>query len=647
MENPGRMSEPRTTSPARRFRNRKRLVRGLSVALCFCALSLGVSAGSIRLQTLEQRSDTAGAICIGRVIRQEAFLHPASLRIHTRSWIQVTEALKGRFPDSIQVVHPGGILDGVGQTDSSAPGLQVNQERLFFLRLRNDGTLFVPGGDSGAPVLENPTATQRKIGLRGAEPQSLPDRVRSLFPFPESAGLDLTPMFDPPGPRVQSTRGIATSASGASRRFTTADRGEAIEYIVDADALPESITLAQALNSLRRAFDLWSSVTSLKFSFGGVTSFGQAAVSAGLRDGRIWVQLHDLYGVIQDPAQLGVGGNDFLISSIFPNGGMGGNVAGVEFLPVTQGYVTIKHSNPAMRNLQTFEEVLGHEVGHVLSLLHSSDDPSESNPVLRDALMYRTAHEDGRGARLGAYDPPVVQKIYPRGNTPPFAYDRIFTGVTTPGPVPTLPGINQIEFRAYDLQGDALTLSVVDQRDSGAGKLVLEGNVVRFLPTGFFSGPRLDPANSFYSLVFLRASDGINGSPFRFVKVIAMQGDQHPRNAPDGLPDDWVAEYFGSAAAAVAPDADADGDGVSNLNEFLTGTNPRSANDPLRIRTIGRTRVEWDAMPYDLFEVHGTRDFQNWFRIGNPVSTAGSTAGLSLTGLEAQVPVLLRIFRVP
>ncbi len=641
------MPESRTTRPAKRFRNRKRLFRGLSLALCFCALSFGVSASSTRFQTLEQRADTAEAICVGRVIQQEAFLDPVSLRIQTRSWIHVTEGLKGRFPDTISVVHPGGIFGGTGQTDNSSPALRDNQERLFFLRFRSDGTLFVPGGDSGAPVLENPTGTQRKNRLPSMEAQSLPGRIRSLYPFGEAVGRDLTLLLDSPDLRVPSTEGIASDASGASRRFTTADRGEAIEYIVDADALPEGITRNQALNSLRRAFDLWSSVTSLKFSFGGITSFGQPAASAGLKDGRIWVQLHDLYGVIQDPVQLGVGGNDFLISSIFPKGGMGGNVAGVEFFPVTQGYVTIKHSNPAMRNLQTFEEVLSHEVGHVLSLLHSSDDASENDPVLRDSLMYRTAHEDGRGARLGAYDPPVIQKIYPRNNTPPFAYDRILTGVTTPGPEPTLPGINQIEFRAYDLQGDALTLSVVDQRDSGAGDLVVEGNLVRFLPAGFFSGPRLDPATSFYSLVFLRASDGINGSPFRFVKVIAMQGDQHPRNAPDGLPDDWVAEYFGAATAAVGPDADADGDGVSNLNEFLVGTNPRSGSDALRIRTGGKTRVEWDAKPYDLFEVHGTRDFQNWFRIGNPVSAVDFTAGFSLTGIETQTPVLIRIFRVP
>lgn len=68
----------------------------------------------------------------------------------------------------------------------------------------------------------------------------------------------------------------------------------------------------------------------------------------------------------------------------------------------------------------------------------------------------------------------------------------------------------------------------------------------------------------------------------------------------DGLPDaweEWVLEMDGRAsdAAAIAafrPGEDADGDGMSNLREFLAGTDPFISTDLLAI-----TRFERDAAP--------------------------------------------------
>lgn len=52
----------------------------------------------------------------------------------------------------------------------------------------------------------------------------------------------------------------------------------------------------------------------------------------------------------------------------------------------------------------------------------------------------------------------------------------------------------------------------------------------------------------------------------------------------NGLPDAWELTYFGTLG--VNPNADSDGDGMSNLQEYLAGTNPTDALSNLRIISI-------------------------------------------------------------
>jgi hypothetical protein len=67
----------------------------------------------------------------------------------------------------------------------------------------------------------------------------------------------------------------------------------------------------------------------------------------------------------------------------------------------------------------------------------------------------------------------------------------------------------------------------------------------------------------------------------------------------NGLPDWWEARYFGNIDQTA--DGDFDGDGVSNLDEFLEGTNPAdptSYNPRLRIRTAHGQVIASPAQPY-------------------------------------------------
>jgi Bacterial TSP3 repeat len=67
----------------------------------------------------------------------------------------------------------------------------------------------------------------------------------------------------------------------------------------------------------------------------------------------------------------------------------------------------------------------------------------------------------------------------------------------------------------------------------------------------------------------------------------------------DGLGDAWERQFFGDLSAN--PDEDPDGDGMTNLQEFRAGTNPKDAQSRLEFVEIspqpGGIRVRWSSQP--------------------------------------------------
>jgi hypothetical protein len=119
----------------------------------------------------------------------------------------------------------------------------------------------------------------------------------------------------------------------------------------------------------------------------------------------------------------------------------------------------------------------------------------------------------------------------------------------------------------------------------------------------------------------------------------------------NGLPVAWELEYFGTTN--INPNADPDGDGMSNLQEYLAGTNPNDPKSTLRStaisgNTIGSTAtITWTSVPSRLYYVEERTNLTTgaWatnLTLGVVSPDVGSTTTRGLT--DAAAPK--RFFRV-
>lgn len=575
------------------------------------------SASSTLLLSTPAHLEASAAVFRGTVVGLECFKDEAGL-FHTKVSLRVDEAFKGKLPGVVLVVQRGGQVGDYGEVCGLSPRLEAGEEYLVFVTQGADGKLHCTQGAASAMRLTRPA-----LGVEyDASTQALLNEVRSLTAQNQNAGSDVTDQVGATAITPEATTGMLGNVNS---RFLQPDRGEPIPVLVDADSLPLGISLTQATNAVLQALNAWSAVTSLQFKLESIGGFGQGADTITSSDEKLRIQLHDNYGRINTANVLGIGGRAYTTSPSPSGWDLGGNVAGNEFRRSTYGYVILESGNASLQNPVTFAEVLCHEIGHALNMKHSSENPGEADTTLKEAMMYYQAHADGRGATLGVYDPPIIRQCYPANtapfiSAPPLPLHRVIDATTASSAL-NLAGINEVEIRGYDLQTATLTVVTNDQ-DDFVGSFSLVGNKVKYnAPIGNYSdSDRLDPhvepdfPYSYYALIYARLSDGTNASSYTILRVISLRRDGA---APlDGIPDYWMQNFFGHTTPTAndlsrATD-DADGDRLTNLQEYITGMNPKASGSLQRITSFTPGTLTFQAKAYELYEVMGSTNLTTW-----------------------------------
>jgi hypothetical protein len=119
----------------------------------------------------------------------------------------------------------------------------------------------------------------------------------------------------------------------------------------------------------------------------------------------------------------------------------------------------------------------------------------------------------------------------------------------------------------------------------------------------------------------------------------------------DRLPDAWEDEVWGSNPSVRDPNADTDGDGLTDLEEYMAGTNPRLRDSALRvtnIRLTGQAAVlYWPAVPGRRYRVFQSSDLRNWQLLGCPVSALGAACSLVDVDVSAEGQRFYRVAVLP
>ena len=154
-----------------------RAVEGALRLFTLLLLLAGISTATLQAQTsaakkipgavkpapavmIDQLSQQADIVAVGRVERMESEWNADKSRIQTRVILSVEQTIKGETPDaSMTVLVAGGEVDGVGELYTHTVQFQKNEDVLVFASRDAKGNLRVTSGTDGKFLLEKDSKT--------------------------------------------------------------------------------------------------------------------------------------------------------------------------------------------------------------------------------------------------------------------------------------------------------------------------------------------------------------------------------------------------------------------------------------------------------------------------------------------------------
>ena len=349
-------------------------------------------------------------VLIGDVTRVRAVM-TAENRIVTRVTLAVEETLKGATDEAEAVVTvPGGWLGGRGVWVDGAPRFDPGERVLVFLRRAGDETLRTTAMSLGK---------YRVAPGRGGRQMALPEYprldARDLDRFRER--VRALAQARPAAPsRVYGRSGVRSGVDGdpafrflGPARWFEADDDMSVNFrVANSDA---NLGTAATAASVADALAAWTGVgtASIVLGNGGAAPVALSAAS-GECDGVSTIQFNDPFDEMPDLS---------FCEGVFAVSGIGWTEAARtfganRFFPISEADLTVNIGTGAcVTRTADFTETVAHEMGHMIGLNHSSENPLEQNTLLREALMFVTAHHDGRGAALNADDIGGLEALYP------------------------------------------------------------------------------------------------------------------------------------------------------------------------------------------------------------------------------------------
>ncbi len=393
-------------------------------------LGLVLATSNARATVLVPMSDedlvaTSDLVVVGTVGRVESVLLGTN-RVMTRVTITVEQAVKGDpGGSSVVVTDAGGDVAGIRSVVFGAPTYAQGERALVFLRVRPDGSLTtnslalgkyaILGARDGVAIARRaaPTVDARPLATLVARVSELARDKGARTDGRDGIGIE-PPTF------LSEAFTLSTDDAGVGARWFEADCGLPITFDrAGADPAFDDSVSASALAAGTAA---WTGApdASITLLAGSVVPAAPSGIG-GTLDGDNVVMFGDPFSDVPNLTNctgvLAVGGVFSASSAQIPE--LQRVVNGTEFGKAFEGDVVL---NPevgmCLADPVGLAEVVGHELGHAIGFGHSSEDPAETDPVKLDALMYFSAHHDGRGARLGQDDIAAADFAYPASLLP-------------------------------------------------------------------------------------------------------------------------------------------------------------------------------------------------------------------------------------